>query len=228
MGRPRSSNQHNLPPRLYERVNLRRVSWWCKSPEGKTMIVKSISASASDAERQQARAAAIYAFSRMKGWQRPGPEPAPTWATAYGRIDSTQQRNGMPQWAWRVFQRTKSKAVQRGIRWSLSAAGMARVAERAGGRCEVSGIPLMVSAAGLKGPYGPSLDRVDSAMGYAEQNVRIVCVAVNYALNSWGLDAFLPVAHAMAKRYQHPDLIPKIEPDSKDGKTGCNLATATR
>lgn len=37
-------------------------------------------------------------------------------------------------------------------------------------------------------PLAPSIDRIDSSLGYTRQNCRIVCAAVNYAMNVWGED----------------------------------------
>jgi hypothetical protein len=39
-------------------------------------------------------------------------------------------------------------------------------------------------------PYAPSLDRIDSARGYEIDNIRWVCVAVNFMMNQWGDEVF--------------------------------------
>lgn len=59
---------------------------------------------------------------------------------------------------------------------------------RAGGRCELTGIPF--SDARPRGcrraPFAPSIDRIDSRDGYTAANCRLVCFAANVALNQWG------------------------------------------
>lgn len=65
---------------------------------------------------------------------------------------------------------------------------------RAGGRCEISGVPF--STEKPKGQririYAPSVDRIDAAIGYVPSNCRLVCASVNIALNRFG-DDFLKV-----------------------------------
>ena len=47
-------------------------------------------------------------------------------------------------------------------------------------------------------PIAPSIDRRLSAGGYAPDNVRLVCVAVNFGLGQWGDEVFLSLARAAA------------------------------
>lgn len=42
---------------------------------------------------------------------------------------------------------------------------------------------------GRANPLRPSLDRIDSSAGYYQGNVRLVCSAINYALNAFGEEA---------------------------------------
>lgn len=39
-------------------------------------------------------------------------------------------------------------------------------------------------------PFRPSMDRIDSSKGYTKDNIRLVCVAVNFALNEFGEETF--------------------------------------
>ena len=47
-------------------------------------------------------------------------------------------------------------------------------------------------------PFAPSLDRIDSSGGYTRDNTRLVCQAVNFALNAFGEDIFREVVLAAA------------------------------
>lgn len=199
----------SLPKRLYERVGKRRISWWVKAPDGTTYTVRSVPATATPEQIATARQAAIDTFNATREWKAPTLPPVVTnWVASYGRVDAAAVRmvGGAPAWAERLYRHSKRRAAQRKIAWSLNLTEFNAVAARCAGLCEVSGVPLMLAATGLKGPYGPSLDRTDSRGPYAAGNVRIVCVAVNFALNSWGLDAFLPIAHALAAKHSYSKL----------------------
>jgi hypothetical protein len=200
----RTNNPHNLPDRLYERVNRRTVAWWVKAPDGSTFIVRTIPATAAEDQIATARQAAIDAFKLHKHWKPPtGAPDAVNWSESFGRVDAdaTRMNGGVPAWATRLYRTSKRRATQRKIIWTLGPSDYRAIVDRCAGLCEVSGVPLMLTITGLKGPYGPSLDRIDSRGTYAKDNVRIVCVAVNFALNSWGLEAFLPIARALAAKH---------------------------
>jgi hypothetical protein len=48
-------------------------------------------------------------------------------------------------------------------------------------------------------PFSPSIDRIDTVGGYTTDNVRLVCVAANFALNQWGDDVLRRLAHGVVK-----------------------------
>lgn len=69
--------------------------------------------------------------------------------------------------------------------------------DRAGGRCEVTGIAFSVrpTDSGERiWPWHASIDRVDNSLGYEFENCRLVCVAVNMALHEFGEDVFAVIA----------------------------------
>lgn len=72
------------------------------------------------------------------------------------------------------------------------------------GKCALTGIPFNLESpegATLR-PWAPSLDRIDSSKGYTAKNCRLVCVAVNFALNQWGEAVFRKIATAIASQNQ--------------------------
>lgn len=78
----------------------------------------------------------------------------------------------------------------------------AAIWKRAAGRCELSGIALSLHGkedGWQKHPWAPSLDRIDSRKGYVAGNCRIVCVAVNIALNEFGEEVLRRLAMAIVK-----------------------------
>ena len=96
-----------------------------------------------------------------------------------------------------MIARTKHGAAARGLRFDLTEIDVNNLIKRASGRCEVSRIPFRYSKQNpqwSRNPWGPSIDRIDSRQGYFFDNCRLVCLAVNTALNEWGDDVLLAVA----------------------------------
>jgi hypothetical protein len=67
------------------------------------------------------------------------------------------------------------------------------------GRCALTGLPFDLRKVGTgqaRRPFAPSLDRIEGDKGYTKDNVRLVCQAVNFALNRFGEDIFYEIARA--------------------------------
>lgn len=74
--------------------------------------------------------------------------------------------------------------------------------EAQGARCALTGIPFDLRVVGVgqaRRPFAPSLDRIDSSGGYTRDNTRLVCQAVNFALNAFGEDVFREISLAAAE-----------------------------
>lgn len=71
---------------------------------------------------------------------------------------------------------------------------------RAGMRCEITRIPLQPrpkdAGAGVF-PWAASIDRIDRLKGYEAGNCRVVCAAVNLALNQFGEEVFAEITHSL-------------------------------
>lgn len=96
---------------------------------------------------------------------------------------------------------TKARATRRGLAYYLSEAGIAAMLSLADDRCSLTGLPFEYgsekkSAKWLRRPMAPSLDRIDNELGYEPQNLRLVCVCVNVAINEWGLETFESMCRA--------------------------------
>ena len=68
-----------------------------------------------------------------------------------------------------------------------------------GGRCSVTGLVFSFDSVGsslVKRAYAPSLDRITAGAPYTRENCRLVMVAINFAMNAWGLDVYLCLANA--------------------------------
>ena len=55
------------------------------------------------------------------------------------------------------------------------------------GVCEATGITFEFNVTG-RHPFAPSIDRVDSGMGYTRENSRLVVLALNLMRGEWGDD----------------------------------------
>jgi hypothetical protein len=74
---------------------------------------------------------------------------------------------------------------------------------RSGGKCEVSGIPFTLERAPkrfARRPWAPSIDQIQAGKGYGLDNLRVVCIAVNFAMNHWGEDVLYRIAAAITER----------------------------
>ena len=135
------------------------------------------------------------------------------WMAGIGSVDkrATKLKGALPAWARQLFLNSARRAQSRGVAWMLTQGEFAEVVKRANGYCEVSGIALTLNIGEKKGPYGPSIDRIDSSLGYTKNNIRLVCIAMNYAMNEWGFEAFLPIAISISQKHSGVSHIPNLE-----------------
>ena len=71
------------------------------------------------------------------------------------------------------------------------------------GRCAISGLPFSLRRFAdvlVKHPFAPSFDRISSWGGYTADNVRLVCIAVNFGMGQWGEELYLTFARAAVER----------------------------
>lgn len=92
----------------------------------------------------------------------------------------------------------------------LTEADVVEMLEAQGWKCAVSGIPFDLEATGpnrraFRKPFRPSLDRIQCRGPYSRGNVRIVCVAVNVALNEWGDEVLSRIAHGIVALETSPE-----------------------
>lgn len=88
-----------------------------------------------------------------------------------------------------MFARMRASAKRRGLPINLTRDDVLRLLVESDGTCAVSGIWFSLEEADSKTrkmPWAPSIDRIDSTKGYNGENCRVVCVAVNIALNDFG------------------------------------------
>jgi hypothetical protein len=96
----------------------------------------------------------------------------------------------------KLFNRAKTNAKERGQIFALSRAAIDEMLEVQSYRCAVTGVEFTFNDT-PKDPWQPSIDRIDSGRGYHLDNVRLVCLIANLAMNRWGEDTLRALARQM-------------------------------
>jgi hypothetical protein len=109
---------------------------------------------------------------------------------------------GIAWWIADLSVRAKRRAISKGLDWDMDHERIVEMAARSGGRCAISGVQFRLVERGKhhRQPFAPSFDRIDSVNGYVTGNTRLICVAANLALNSWGETVFREIAIGVATR----------------------------
>lgn len=94
----------------------------------------------------------------------------------------------MEAWARSALATAKKRSLRLRLGFDLTLDDLAALAKRAGGRCEVTGVPFAFAEhpGASRRPFVPSIDRRDSTVGYVRKNCRLVVYAANAAMNEWG------------------------------------------
>ena len=99
--------------------------------------------------------------------------------------------------------RCRQTALKKGLDFDLDQHKDELVTRINFGFCEITGFPLVLTgpvSRNSKRPDAVSIDRIDTSKGYTIGNVRVVCLAVNLALNVWGEERLLPILSAWVSR----------------------------
>jgi hypothetical protein len=101
---------------------------------------------------------------------------------------------------WRAYYYASARAKRAGTAM-MGRGDFERIMQRAAGRCELTGIEFTINREfkGSKAMWGPSIDRKVSRLPYEFNNCRLVCTAVNLALNEFGLETLQRIAAALVK-----------------------------
>lgn len=103
------------------------------------------------------------------------------------------------EWLRRLQGRAGTRARRAQMAFTLPPEYTVKLDKDQDGRCAVTGLKFNLERfpdALVKHPFAPSVDRRLSSGGYTEDNVRLVCVAVNFGMGQWGEEVFLTLARA--------------------------------
>jgi len=102
--------------------------------------------------------------------------------------------------ASRLLAGIKKKCRRHGLACDLDVEWLSR--RMTAGVCELSGVRFDMNVRQRKATIKtPSVDRINAGGGYTKDNCRLVAFGVNFALSSWGLDAFLELAEGLVSRH---------------------------
>jgi hypothetical protein len=133
-----------------------------------------------------------------------------TFASQEWVIQVDAQFADRQSWANRTLARiNKPSVVASKGRPDLNASALRALMLRCDGRCEISSIPFSLERVGQSKtpPFGMSLDRKDSSIGYTMDNCRIVCLSVNLAMREWGESVMVKIGKAMLLRELERDIL---------------------
>jgi hypothetical protein len=101
-----------------------------------------------------------------------------------------------------LFASVKSNARTRNIYVDITVEDIEVMLERSGFRCELTDIhfDLQKKSRFRVRPWVPSVDRIDSSKPYTMNNCRVVCAAVNSAMNQYGEDVLMKIAMMMIEK----------------------------
>jgi len=101
----------------------------------------------------------------------------------------------------RMLRHCKDRSEKKGIDFDLTIEWFQDQFKQ--NRCAISGekfnFGIKVGNTRLD-PYSPSVDRIDSAKGYTQDNCRIILTCLNLALNEWGLPLYIKIAKKVLEK----------------------------
>lgn len=93
-----------------------------------------------------------------------------------------------------MIERSRHRAREKKMPFELTINSMRDLVRRSNGYCEVTGHQLEKT-----GPFRPSLDRINNAIGYVPSNIRLVCLITNTAMLQYGERSLLELSIAMCR-----------------------------
>ena len=105
-----------------------------------------------------------------------------------------------------LVQEGRRRARKKELRFDLTEDEVFALIKMQGYKCALSGLEFDLQNRGdrddaFRRPFAPSLDRIVPRDGYTINNVRIVCCALNLALNEFGAETFIKIARAVAEKH---------------------------
>lgn len=112
-----------------------------------------------------------------------------------------------------ILYSAKIRAAKRNLVYQLDYEWLSNLYNNQNGRCLLTQLELSFNSSGdrCQQPFSPSLDRINPKKGYTKENTRLVCTAINVALNQHGEDIFREVAESYLRHLAVPRVIMEKE-----------------
>ena len=94
------------------------------------------------------------------------------------------------------FLHSRTRAKNHNLSFDIDFDFVKELYQKQQGRCKLSNIEFSFENVT---PFSPSIDRISSDKGYTRDNIRLVCLIVNLALNNFGDEAFFTMCEATIK-----------------------------
>lgn len=125
---------------------------------------------------------------RMRRFRKEKPQQAKAikerFAKAFpGYMKVYQKEWNRKNFAAYLLKATRGRAKQRGHRFTLTKEWVVR--KLALGKCEQTNVPFSYDFK-VKHPFRPTIDRINSKLGYTAKNCQMVCCIFNLAKSNWG------------------------------------------
>ncbi len=97
-----------------------------------------------------------------------------------------------------LMRQAKNRALKNNLLYDLDIKFLLELWNKQNGKCILTGIDFILERSEIYNsePFAPSIDKINPKLGYTKDNVRLVCVAINYALNEFGEDIFKQICKA--------------------------------
>lgn len=120
---------------------------------------------------------------------------------AFGTRTFSAPKDLPPRFVKKLLHQARSRAKAIDIEFKLTEEDFEELYEQANKHCSVSGLPFDIALSDdhVRRPYAPSIDRIDHFIGYTKSNCRIVCCAVNLAMNDFGERVLWDIAASMVE-----------------------------
>lgn len=130
-------------------------------------------------------------------------------------------KNDKASWVYNIYNSILSRSRRKERLCNISVDDIFDLVISSNGRCQVTDIPFSMNKPQncRTAPYFPSIDRIDSSKGYCKGNCRLICYAVNMALNQWGDQVLEKISMAflykkMRAEFEEKLLFDEFEPQN--------------